>query len=338
MESFHLAGLKLKYWRINYEGYGELIMKELLVHIRSSIPFIHSDRIFGAICVAMNDFGEEKLIDMLENFNKEPPFLLSSVFPYIDYDGRTYFLPKPIEDIKKMDDHRKYIDNYKKLDSVKYISADIFNDWINGKTNEAYILQNLDKHNIKSGLLFPKEKILKFDIISYDTPRNRVNRLNNLSEDIFYFGDNSYKNVNLFFIIRIYDHKYEELLKCLLTFLKDYRGFGKDLSVGKGRFEIEEFSENKIFESPKDCKRFITLSRYIPSADEINMFKVRKEIYYDIVTKRGMMSGNKPKKQVRFFSEGSTFPNLKNIYGRILYVHEKAVEYGFAFNVGISYG
>ena len=64
----------------------------------------------------------------------------------------------------------------------------------------------------------------------------------------------------------------------------------------------------------------------------------RKEIYYDIVTKRGMISGNKPKKQVRFFSEGSTFPNLKNIYGRILYVHEKAVEYGFAFNVGISYG
>ena len=73
------------------------------------------------------------------------------------------------------------------------------------------------------------------------------------------------------------------------------------------------------------------------------MFIVRNKAYYEIVSKRGMVSGDKPKKQVHFFSEGSTFPNLKNIetakatYGRILSVHEKAVEYGFAFNVGVSH-
>lgn len=161
--------------------------------------------------------------------------------------------------------------------------------------------------------------------------------MNNLSEDIFYFNGESYGNMNLFFIIRMYDYKYEELLKNTLGYLKDYRGFGKDVSVGKGRFEIEEFSESRIIKSLKDNKRFVTLSRYIPSIDEINMFKVRNKAYYEIVSKRGMVSGDKPKKQVHFFSEGSTFPNLKNIYGKILYVHEKAVEYGFAFNVGVSH-
>lgn len=320
-------------------------MKELLVHIRpiSDFPLVHSDRLFGAICVAMkNLYGEERLVEMLTSFKKEPPFLLSSTFPCINHDkSRIYFLPKPIEDVKKIDDHRKYIDNYKKLNSVKYVSDSIFNDWISGKINEAYIYKNMDKYKIKTGLLFPKEKMLQFDIVTCDTPRNRINRMNNLSEDIFYFNGISYNNVNLFFMIRIYDHKYEELLKNSLNFLRDYRGFGKDISVGKGMFEIEEFLESRIFRSVKDDKRFITLSRYIPSTDEINMFKVRNKVYYEIITKRGMVSGDKPKKQVRFFSEGSTFPNLKNIeaakatYGRILSVHEKAVEYGFAFNVGV---
>lgn len=317
-------------------------MKEILALIRpiSEFPSLHSDKIFGAICFAIKDlYGEEKLIDMLEDFKKdEPPFLLSSSFPYVNHtDEKTYFLPKPIEGLEIFEDYKKYIDNYKNFNNVKYISRDIFNDWINGRINETYIIRHLDKYNIKNGLLYPKDKTLKFSTGTYDVPRNRINRLNNLSEDIFYFEGNYYKNMSLFFIIRIYNHKYEELLKCSIEFLRDYRGFGADITVGKGKFEIEDFPENKLIDIPKNQKRFTTLSRYIPSIGEINMFKVRKNIFYDMVTKRGMISMNNPKKQVRFFSEGSTFPNLKNIYGRILYVHEKYIEYGFAFNIGISH-
>lgn len=316
-------------------------MKELLVHIRpiSEFPLIHSDRLFGAICVVIKDlYGEERLTDMIESFKKEPPFLLSSVFPYLNHkNDRTYFLPRPIEDVKIFKDYRNYIDDYKRFKDVKYISKDIFNDWINGRTDEIGILKTLDRYDIKMGLLFPKDKLPKFTIGSCDVPRNRVNRLSNSSDSIFYFEGNYYKNINLFFIIRLYDHKYEEILKKSLEFLKNYRGFGKGISIGKGKFEIEEFSENKLLEIPRDQKRFMTLSRYIPSADEINMFRVRKKIFYTIETKRGMIAGDKPKKQVRFFSIGSTFPNLKNIYGRIVHVHDKSVEYGFAFNVGLSY-
>jgi CRISPR-associated protein Csm4 len=327
---------------------GELIMKELLVLMKpmSEFPIVHSDRLFGAICVAIKAiYEEQKLIEILKNFEKEPPFLLSSIFPCVKHEqiipsidkNIIYFLPKPIEDVKKIDDHRKYIENYKKLNDVKYVSDDIFNDWTNGKISETYILKNMEKYKIKAGLLFPKDKKLKFDIVTCDTPRNRINRINDLSEDIYYFNGNTYNNANLFFFIRLYDAKYEELLRSVLGFLRDYRGFGKDLSVGKGKFEIEEICESKIIKSLKDNKRFITLSRYIPSTDEINMFKVRNKAYYDISTKRGMTAEGKPKRQVHFFSEGSTFPNLKNIYGRILPVQDKSVEYGLAFNVGIAY-
>lgn len=323
-------------------------MKELLVRINpiSEFPIVHSDRLFGAICVAIKTVhGEEKLIEMLKNFEKDPPFLLSSIFPCVKQEqlkqshenNIIYFLPKPIEDVQKIDNHRIYIENYKKLKDVKYVSDDIFNDWTNGKISESHILKNIDKYKVKAGLLFLKEKKLQFNIVTSDTPRNRINRTNNLSEDIFYFNGNTYDNMNLFFIVRLYDHKYEELLNNALNFLRDYRGFGKDLSVGKGKFEIEEISEKKIIKSLKDNKRFVTLSRYIPSTDEIDMFKMRKNAYYEIASKRGMISEGKPKKQAHFFSEGSTFPNLKNIYGKMLCVHEKAVEYGFSFNVGIAY-
>lgn len=317
-------------------------MKEILVLIRpvSDFPSLHSDKIFGAICFVMKDlYGEEKLIDMLKDFKDgQPPFLLSSAFPYINHDSeKIYFLPKLIEDFEIPEDYKNYIDNFKNFKNIKYISRDIFNDWINGRINEIYIIRNLDKYNIKNGLLYPKDKTLKFSMGIYDVPRNRINRLGSLSEDLFYFEGNYYKNVSLFFIIRIYDYKYEELLKSSIEFLRDYRGFGVDISSGKGKFEIESFLEYKLLDIPKNQKRFATLSRYIPSVDEINIFKVRNNVFYDTITKRGMVSVYTPKKEVRFFSEGSTFPSLKNIYGRILYVHEKSVEYGFAFNVGISY-
>ncbi len=310
-------------------------MRELIVHItpRSIFRPLHSDTLFGAICFAIEQtHGEEELIKIIEKFKNTPPFLLSSAFPYVRSDsGRVYFLPKPIEDLEKINDYKKHIDSFKILKDVKYISRDIFNDWINGRIDGTYILQNMNKYSVKTGLLFPKEKELKFSIKNFDVPRNQINRLNNFPY-LYYFNGYSCKNVGLFFMIRLYDEEYETLLKGVLKFLRD-RGFGEDISVGKGEFDIEEISENKIFELPKNQKRFMTLSRYIPSIDEINTFKVRSNVFYDIHLKRGRSFDGKLKKQVYFFSEGSTFPNLKNIYGKILRVHEKSIEYGFAFNV-----
>jgi CRISPR-associated protein Csm4 len=324
-------------------------MKELLVHIKpiSEFPSLHSDRLFGSICYAINEiYGEEKLTNMIDNFisfQKEPPFLISSAFPYIDNDNRIYFLPRPIENpniydsnIHEQYDYRNYIDNYKTLKNAKYVSTIIFNDLINGKMNDANIIKNMSQYDIKSGLLFPKDNTLKFSIGHYDVPRNRINRPNNISDSIFYFEGYYYRGINLFFIVRIYDQKYEELLKESLKFLESYRGFGRDISSGKGKFNIEDISENKLLNISKNPKKFVTLSRYIPSIDEINIFKTRKNIFYEIGTKRGMIAGDKPKKQIQFFSEGSTFPNLKDIYGKIVYVHDKAIEYGLAFNIGIS--
>ncbi len=314
-------------------------MRELIVHIepRSIFPSLHSDTLFGAICFAIEQIhGNDVLTKIIERFKNKPPFLLSSTFPYVKSEnGRIHFLPKPIEDIEKIKDYKKFIDSFKIFKSAKYISKDIFNDWINGRIDGTYILQNMDKYNIKEGLLFPKEKQYKFSIKNFDIPRNQINRLDN-SSDIYYFDGYYCKNVGLFFVIKLYDEGYDILLKGVLKFLRD-RGFGEDISVGKGEFRIEEISENKILEIPKDQKRFITLSRYIPSIDEIYAFRGRHNLFYDIYKKRGRSFDGRLKKQIYFFTEGSTFPNLKDtIHGRILHVQDKSVEYGLAFGAGFK--
>ena len=196
-------------------------MRELIVHIepRSIFRPLHSDTIFGAICFAIEQIhGDDVLTKIIKKFENTPPFLVSSVFPYVKSDNRRiHFLPKPIEDIEKINDYKKYIDSFKTLKSVKYISEDIFNDWINGRINGT-ILQNMDKYDVKEGLLFPKEKQYKFSIKNLDIPRNHINRLDN-SPEIYYFDGYFYKNVGLFFMIRLYDEEYSLIIKNSPTFL-----------------------------------------------------------------------------------------------------------------------
>ena len=312
-------------------------MRDLTVRIvpRSTFRPLHSDTLFGAICFAIGQIhGDDVMTKTIEKFKGKPPFLISSTFPYVKSDKDVvYFLPKIIEDIKKI--HNYNIDSFKILKSVKYVSIDVFKDWANGNIDGTYILKNINKYIVKSGLLFPKERQLKFSIKNLDVSRNQINRMSHIS-DIYYFNGYICKNIGLFFMIRLYDEEYDKLLRGALKFLRD-RGFGKDISVGNGEFEIEEFSENKIFEQPKNQKCFLTLSRYTPSIDEINAFKVRENLFYEIYTKRGRSFNGRLKKQVSFFIEGSTFPNLKETpYGRILHVQDKSVEYGFAFSVGFK--
>lgn len=315
------------------------VMKELFVHIKpkSAFPSLHSDTIFGAFCVAIKEiYGEERIAEILGKFKKLPPFLVSSAFPCVESkQKKVYFFPKPIEDLEKLENFEKYIDSAKALKKARYISEEIFNEWINDKIDGTRLLLNLEKYHIKKGLLFPKERELRFEIKSTTIPRNQINRLSYSSENIFYFEGAYYKNINLFFILRIYEDEYEYMLKSALRFLRD-RGFGADISVGKGHFELDDFSESTILETPSDGERFITLSRYRPSDEEIDAFKNRDDIFYEIYTKRGRTSSGAVKKQVRYFVEGSTFPSLKKkIYGTILPVHHKSVEYGYAFAVGM---
>lgn len=265
---------------------------------------------------------------------QSPPFLISSAFPFVGKEI-AHFFPKPIDRPQKLENMMD-MEGMKKLKKIRYIHESIFNKWINGGVNEAYLARNINDYKIKGELIYPKELKLSFNIEPLDIPRNSINRQSQLS-DIFYSSGNYYKNAGLFFLVRFMnkenEKKYRDVLLGAVKFLRD-RGFGGDVSAGKGHFGLIDFTDKEILQQPEKGNRFISLSSYHPAQDEINAYKEKKGLWYDIFTKRGRGSDGRNRKQVRFFTEGSTFPDLnKEIYGEAIPVDKEAIEFGYAYYV-----
>ena len=306
----------------------------MLVYIKplSTFPKLHSDKLFGAILSAISEiFDDEILTNLINDFDNNPPFLISSAFPAIKTKkGFKRFFPRIITN-----NNSKVIvnpDNFKKFKKVEYFEEDIFFDLINGKLSEDEILENYSKYTQIDNLFMHKNNEIEIEIKNTVRPNNAVNRLNNKT-DIFYSEGIEYgKNIRLFFFIEIYDEKYESIIKSALKFLKD-RGFGKDISTGKGQFDynIENVSISEL-NILGNSSRFVTLSRFIPKEDEVK--KLDEKSCYELGFKRSRDKNGKVRKQIRFFKEGSTFNcYCDSSYGHIVDVTENksAFEYGYAF-------
>ncbi len=306
----------------------------IYIEPKSSFQFLSSDTLYGAICSAIctlyKDFDQ-----ILEQLKTSPPFLISSAFPFVGEKNVDHFFPKPIEMLRKLD-NVKNEEWMKKIKKAKYIHESIFNKWINGEINEGDIIENDNVYKIEAGLIYPGKSELKFKIKSIDIPKNSLNRLSLLS-DIFYSSGNSFENAGLFFIIRFtkkeYEKNYSDIIQSAMKFLSD-RGFGGDISSGKGHFEIKCIDDSEIILPPEKGERFISLSCYHPTSDEIKAYMEKENLWYDILIRRSRGADGRTRKQVRYFSEGSTFPDMgKEIYGRTIPIGEDAIGFGYAFNV-----
>ena len=299
----------------------------------SLFPELHSDTIFGALTYAIKElYGEEKVKEMLIDFEEEPPFILSSTFPYLFKDDiKIRFFPKVI--LNLADGIEKSINDLKEYKKVDFLEEEIFFKLVNGEITEGEIISNISNYHKVKNLLMKEDYEIDIGFSENIIPNNSINRLNSETK-IFYTSGKEFKNLGLFFIIEFNDENYKPIVKSAIKFLKD-RGFGKDISVGKGHFDFtidEDYSINDFLKNQDDMDYFITLSRYIPSCDEIE--EINESSSYEIGSKRGMSSSGEIRNQVRFFKEGSIFPIYKDYYGTIVSSgsdSNPAVEFGFAF-------
>jgi len=311
----------------------------MLVYIKplSMFPKLHSDRLFGAFLSAMNELYHDKIDEIINDFRSEnPPFLISSTFPVLyNDDEKIKFFPKIILN-DKIDNSIKqeHIKDFKKVD---FVEEKIFNDILNGRLSQEDILKDYGDYTRVKNLLMVEDYCNNIDFKVKISPHNSINRLSNKTR-IFYNEGNLFgNNLGLFFFIEIFDTSYSQIIKSCLKFLKD-RGFGKDISTGKGQFDyvIDETEsinfDNEIMQGDK----FITLSRFIPSDNDLEF--INEESSYELGSKRSIDKSGDVRKQVHFFKEGSTFPHCKKFYGEIIDVgnFKPAIEYGFAFP--IKYG
>lgn len=311
----------------------------MLVYLKplSIFPQLHSDTLFGAITYAINELYPEKVQDMLEAFKSNPPFILSSTFPFIFNEDETIrFYPKVITKQSSKEANvlvdSKVFKDYKK---ISYVEEDIFSKMIKGELSEKDILSNYESYERKKSLLLNEKIDIDVSFGENIIPNNTVNRVSNETEGIFYTTGMEFKNIGLFFFIEFMDESYKPLVKAALRFLED-RGFGKDITNGKGHFvhEIDEdFSLDEALDLDDDLDYFITLSRYIPNDEELD--KINEYSSYEIDSKRGKSPAGEIRKQIRFFKEGSIFPNYKAFYGRNIESGKDspAIEYGYAFPI-----
>lgn len=306
----------------------------MLVYIKplSTFPKLHSDTLFGAITSAVSELYPDLVDDMINEFEAgRPPFVLSSTFPVIfKGDEKIRFYPKIIfeNDFSGIDS--KIIKDYKKVD---FIEEKLFNALISGEIAEKDILSGYDEYYRFSNLLLCEKIDVDIGFGENILPNNRVNRLIHETK-IFYTQGDSYKNIGLFFALKIFDEKYENILRSVVKFLKD-RGFGRDISTGKGHFEYE-IDDSVDFDESPEGNLFVTLSRYIPTSDDLK--RINEYSYYEIASKRGRDKSGEIRKQVRFFKEGSVFPNYQMTYGNVVRSGDvsPAVEYGYAFPIGFT--
>ena len=280
-------------------------MKRVYLKPRSTYrTVLHSDTLFGCVCWAIREvFSEAKLVELLQEFaSGNPPFLLSSAFPFRDNasDGRTHFYPRPLLmptklEIPNNEDDAK---QQKKFRKVKWVSEENLGKFISGAWNEADYY-NSDTWNAEG----PGEKTV-------EVQHNTIDRLSGgttPSGNLYSLTEYAISDGGLFFLM---DGE-ADVVEGAFGFLEHF-GIGGNSSLGKGQFEIEVIDAD-LPTALEGADRFMTLSLYAPRESE--MTTVRSDgAWYNLVVRKGKVGGpflrveDFWKKSLTMFAEGSTFP------------------------------
>ncbi len=332
-------------------------MKEYIIRLTPRACFettLHSDTIFGAICWGIRMlFEESKLMGILEEFDKSPPFIISSAFPWQKVnEGYRYYLPKPnlrplkIDELKKIAavqhikkeavsyysskyDVIKTIEDYKEFRKIKWVPLSEFRRILKNLSEAAHFRRYLDK-------LFSEPQFWASGVVQ----KNSIDRLTNSttgSGNTFYHPIVSFReNHGFYFLIRTNDAT--SYLKPVLRYLED-SGIGPNARTGRNWFSVE--IEEKTLLPCDGGNAFVTLSRYMVNEPlfEDKCFYKLQSIRSKVESRLEFAGEDVWKEKVTYFNAGSVITphEHKDFYGRMAEVKEIAGktirQYGYAYPV-----
>jgi CRISPR-associated protein Csm4 len=295
-----LEVLKLKLYEFTFKG---------LSYFTSEIK---SYTIFGALCWGYrNFFGEKKLLDLLESFNSNPPFLISSC---LFKKGDIRYFPCP--QVEEVFPEPKGIEEYKKLKEIKkklnYIPEEIFIEFLEG--------------NLMTKWEFG-QKIEKYEGIKIHRTinvHNSINRLTWTTVGGLLYNVSSYFYPEFSFFVCLFD---ENLLDEIEAVFK-YISFGGNKSIGYGRVKLIKVDRVEKFEKylSEPTKKFYTLSSTFPDSSfdydnsyyQIEIFSGKVENFYDRLVASIL------KRKVLYLQPGSILAikngSSKKFYGNLINV------------------
>lgn len=288
---------------------------------------IPSDTIFSALCHChLLLYGE--VDSFIQAFQSDPPFLISSAFPYWDDQ---YYFPLPKNQLVREKDLKK----------VNFVNLSLLMRLLQGETlvdlkdevsmsEELSCLPRIDKRDK------PEEDLVPWKV--EDVPRVSLSRFSNHpGENFFHFGQVHFVDkAGLFVLIKFNDRSWEPKVKALFNLLAD-EGVGGDRTAGKGLFYPPEFDHLFIPEI-SEANAVYAVSTYFPRDEELVGLE---RGFYELEVRKGYIfspqNRSYRRRSLRLFSEGSIFPDtnrkgaLVDITPEIFTAH-RVYRYGFLFS------
>ncbi len=311
-----------------------------LMDLENTDITIHSDTIFSALCnISGIYFNKDEYDRFIQPFIEgNPPFLLSSAFPYYeDNENTIFFFPKPLIFKDFVGNDPKYVKTYKK---IIYISEKLFDAYLTGddeflESNFKDKNNNIIENNFIQGFniwISSEERELIPEINEFwkitRLPRVVIDRPTNLTGIYHYSRVFFHENVGLFLLINIIDKKNDSAiindLFLKFRYLGD-TGLGGERSIGNGFFELDFDEKDKLFsiEIPEHSENTdfgLTLSLYIPTENEIKHRVLDNNSFYQLTRRTGWISQKTYfRKAINLIIEGSVFKKLNgSIMGKMV--------------------
>jgi CRISPR-associated protein Csm4 len=223
---------------------------------------LKGDTLFGQICWYIRLLeGENRLKELLENYEKKPFLVVSDAFI-------SAHLPKP-----KLPSFKLGEDPNEKKENKKRVWLEI-DDFFNGNFFKAKKEAKEPKREDEVEK-DKKEEVVR-NSINYKLFKTDGAEFSPYSDKEYYFNQK-----DIYFLI---DDDYLDLVKKAFKAMS-IDGFGKDKTIGKGRFEIVEFSKCNF--PLKNSKYYMTLSPMFPKKLEC------KNFYYDTFVRFGKLGMNR---------------------------------------------
>ncbi len=329
------------------------------IYREETLPHFPSDTLFSALVVAWSRVNPTGVVDKLAPFVEtpaQPPFLLSSAFPFA---GPTRFFPRPLLYLETSKDIP-----FKRIKKANWVSETIFyqmrqgimpiehlDETVNFIQGNQIWLTRAEREQISAALnIVDVPDDPKTDISLWQpavAPRVTVDRLGSGS-NIFHTGRVKFSpDCGLWFAARGTDFTD---LETGLTILQD-EGIGGLRGTGHGAFELKQWADKNALPTPETDGYFVNLARYAPAGkDELAATMQQANTAYKLVTVKGWCSDDAGhpwrRKRVRLVIEGAYLRWPGHNPGHLVDVtpqtdkatfnQRRVYRYGLAFPVGTA--
>ena len=318
--------------------------------IEATDEVFHSDSFFGALAIGVRMWeGENALVELLSQFQEQPPFRITSLFPYA---GEVLLFPNPMVNLplERETEEKGSV----RLKDVRFISQGILEPILRSEPLDGHLVRDnfcqggrvwLTQQERTALPLAGDEPILWR---RHTVPKVAVDRLGVASHSYYAAQVGFSPGCGLYFLLEVEDPASKRLVESALHYLSE-AGLGGERSAGYGQFSFESASPFAPF-WPTDGDSFITLSLYHPTLPELESGVLDGHAAYELTQRGGWVNSperaGQRRKSASFIGEGSVLCSLgKPSYGELVDVTPElepqkhpVYRYGFAFPIGVQRG